>query len=146
MSSLGSVTASSTLIPMASVNSSDDTRSSSRVVALAMSKQTLKSRMPSKKLRWQDQGGKGAPLPKRQAAKGCVFLRGAIRAYKLASQTLLTDSVSSTLCSQTRLQVDLSVRGSRTHERGELLYVPPGMDDGCLEVFLDQLSKRYPDE
>jgi hypothetical protein len=22
----------------------------------------------------------------------------------------------------------------------------PGMDDGCLEVFLDELSKRYPDE
>ncbi len=22
----------------------------------------------------------------------------------------------------------------------------PGIDDGCLEVFLDELSKRYPDE
>ena len=42
--------------------------------------------------------------------------------------------------------MDLPVRGSRTHERGEFLYVPAGMDDGCLEVFLEELSKRYPDQ
>jgi transposase len=40
--------------------------------------------------------------------------------------------------------VDLPVRGGRTHERGEFLHVP-ARDDGCLEVFLDELSKRYPD-
>jgi hypothetical protein len=63
-----------------------------------MSKQTLKSRMPSKKLRGQDQGGKTAPLPRGQeAAKGCGFRRGAIRAYKLAWETLVPFWVPSTL-------------------------------------------------
>jgi DDE superfamily endonuclease len=56
--------------------------------------------------------------------------------------------VPSTLCRQTRLRrMDLPLRGPRTHQRGELLpgYLP-GMDDlGCLEVFLGELSKRYPD-
>jgi DDE superfamily endonuclease len=42
--------------------------------------------------------------------------------------------------------VDLSVvRGSGAHDDGrELLPIPlPGMDDICLEVFLDELSKTY---
>jgi transposase len=43
-----------------------------------------KSRMPSKKLRGQDRGGKRAPLPKRQSAKGSGFGRGAIRSDQLA--------------------------------------------------------------
>ncbi len=44
------------------------------------------------------------------------------------------------------LQMDLPVRGGRTHDGGESFraYLP-GMDDGCLEIFLDELSKSYPD-
>ena len=80
--------------------------------------------MPSKKLRGQDRGGKRAPLRKRQTAKGPGFRRGAIRTDQLAPKTLLPDGIPSTVDRETRLQVDLPVRGGRTHERGEFLYVP----------------------
>src|SRR5215212_9278638 len=97
--------------------------------------------MPSKKLRGLDRGGKRAPLPRGQTAKGVGFRRGAIRADQLAPKTLLPDGVSSTLDRETRLRVDLSVRGARTHERGEFLYVPArdgrrmprGIPGGALE-------------
>jgi hypothetical protein len=46
--------------------------------------------------------------------------------------------------------VDIPVRCGGAHDWRELLgesfclYLP-GMDDGCLEIFLDKLSKTYPD-
>ena len=87
----------------------------------------MRSKRPSKKLRRRDRAGKGAPQRKRQeATKGSGFRRGAFRAYQLARQALLSAWVSSAVDRQTRLRVDLSVRGGRTHERGELLYVPAG--------------------
>ncbi|MDQ4063109.1 MAG: transposase [Actinomycetota bacterium] len=42
--------------------------------------------------------------------------------------------------------MDLCVRGDRTHDRRELLCVPAGdIRWGCLEIFLAELSKTYPD-
>lgn len=42
--------------------------------------------------------------------------------------------------------MDLPLRGGRSHHRRELLPDLPGMDDGCLQIFLDELSKSYPDQ
>jgi hypothetical protein len=104
--------------------------------------------MPSKKLRGQDQGGKRAPLRRGQTAKGLGFRRGAIRADQLAQQTLLPFWVSSTVDRETRLQVDLSVRGSRTHERGEFLYIPARdgrrMSRGVLGWTLKEVPRSAP--
>ena len=50
------------------------------------------------------------------------------------------------MCRQARLQVDLSVCGTRAHNGRELLPIPAG--DGqsvCLQAFLEGLSEAYPD-
>jgi hypothetical protein len=62
--------ASSTLIEMASVNSSDHTRSSQRPVALATSKQTKKSRRLSKNF-----AGKIEEVKERHCEKGKPLTR-----------------------------------------------------------------------
>jgi transposase len=49
--------------------------------------------------------------------------------------------------------MDLSVRGGGAHDRRELLPTTgesfslylPSMDDECLKIFLDELSRTYPD-
>ena len=83
---------------------------------------------------------------RRQAAEGDGLRRGAFRTHQLASQALLSAGVSSAVDRETFLQVDLPVRGGCAHEWRELLCLYlPGMDDACLEVFLGELSKTYPD-
>ncbi len=52
----------------------------------------------------------------------------------------------STLRGETLLQVDLPIRGSGARNRRELLPVPAEDGrDGCLEIFLAELSKAYPE-
>src|SRR4051794_18926929 len=138
--------ASSTPTPTASANSSGGARSSSRQVVPATRRLTPKSGRPSKKLRWRPQ-----PKPRAvpgEAAEGSGLRRGTFRADQLAQEALLSQGVPSAVHREALLQVDLPVRGTRTHDGGELLPVPAGdgrrMPGGIPRRTIQELSRAPP--
>jgi transposase len=101
-----------------------------------------------KKLRWRDRAHKRAPLPEGEAAEGDGLRRGAFRAHQLAHEALLPERGSPTLRRETRLQVDLPLRGGGAHNRRELLSLPAWDGrrmPGDLPRPTLENSKSYPD-
>src|SRR5215211_9335864 len=141
-SSLESATASSTLTLTASANSSGDARSSLRRVVPATRKPTKKSRRPSKKLRRPGRAGGRWP---RQTVEGFGLRRGTLRADQLAQEALLPEGVPSALHVRRSYEwTYLYAAVEPTTGESFCLYLP-GMDDGCLQIFLGELSKAYPE-
>ena len=84
------------------------------------------SRRPSRKLRRRRQPKPRSSSSRAEAAEGFGLRRSSFRAHQLAQETLLSQGVSPTLYREALLQMDLPVRGGRTHDGRELLYVPAG--------------------
>jgi hypothetical protein len=92
-----------------------------------MRRPTPKSRRLSKKVRPEGKRRKrGAQLLLGQAAEGSGLRRGALWVDQLAQQTLSSEGFWPALGRETRLQVDLPVRGARSEQWGELVHVPAG--------------------